>query len=302
MIPRWLYFSVLAAFLSLASCQPIRPSSIETASTANIPAPMSAYPDTENSSAIPIAEIQSSAEAVDKSPRLANPSGNPPLAARFSQKTISGISLQGVSFDSRSYHLAVRDQPAGPSSRWISSAAVTQDTGALAALNASFFTPEGEPLGLVVSQGKTSGSWNGSSSLGSGIFYENSKGTLSIKRRGTRSSIAGARHLIQAGPLLVENGRAIGGLNSGKVAARSFVVNDGGTNWWFGLSSPCTLSALGAALARDSPNQFSVKSALNLDGGRSTDFYVSGKIPGGPSNSHGFLNRPVRNFLTLHKR
>ena len=80
------------------------------------------------------------------------------------------------------------------------------------------------------------------------------------------------RELIQAGPLLVENGRTVGGLESTKSSVRSVILWDGGTRWWIGCSTPCTLAALGQTLASGEPAGWPVRQALNLDGGRSSDF------------------------------
>lgn len=226
----------------------------------------------------------------------------PAKAPELSSRTIRGIEFEGVAFDARSHRLLVIDQPQGPGSAFNTARDAAAAHGALAALNAGFFTPEGKPLGLVITNGRRFGVWNSASSLGSGIFAESSSGQLSISRRVSPSAFQDARELMQAGPLLVENGGAIGGLDAGKSAVRSILLTDGGTRWWIGRTSLCSLSALGKALASGSPAPWPVHHALNLDGGRSTDFFVSTKIPGGPLERRGLLNRPVRNFLILKPR
>ena len=226
----------------------------------------------------------------------------PTTAPLISRKVINGIEFEGVSFDSRSHRLAVIDQPGGPGSTYDSSAAVAKSKNALLAINAGFFTPEGTPLGLVVSGGKTSGGWNSASSLGNGIFRESNGGALSITRRSSRSSVSSSHELIQAGPLLLENGKPITGLDSGKSALRSIILTDGNSRWWIGKTSSCTLAALGKALSSSSPASWRIDDALNLDGGRSTDLYISSRILGGPINRRSFLNRPVRNFLIVLPR
>jgi Phosphodiester glycosidase len=225
-----------------------------------------------------------------------------PSAPSLVSKNIHGIEFEGVEFDARSHQLLVVDQPQGPGSLYLSSQDVAQKHSALLAINAGFFTPEGTPLGLLVSHGKRSGAWNFSSSLGSGFFAETRDGQLSIRRRSANQSADGISELIQAGPLLVENGRGIQGLDPEKQALRSFILTDGGRRWWIGKTSLCSLSALGKALDASSPCSWSVRHALNLDGGRSTDLYVSPRISGGPINRRTFLNRPVRNFLILKSR
>lgn len=107
------------------------------------------------------------------------------------------------------------------------------------------------------------------------------------------------RELIQAGPMLVENGRAVSGLEANKSSARAVILWDGGTRWWIGIGSPCTLAALGQALANGQPAGWPVRQALNLDGGRSTDLWISDAISGGPITRRPPWNRPVRNFLVL---
>jgi hypothetical protein len=231
-------------------------------------------------------------------PTPSSPASSPTLL----RKTIKAIEFEGVAFDSRSYHLLVIDQPLGPGSAFDTSEDVAREYGALLAINAGFFTPEGKPLGLVISNGRRSGAWNSASSLGSGIFSENLSAGLSIFRRNSPAAASEARELIQAGPLFIENGRRVGGLDGEKTAVRSILVTDGGNRWWIGKTSPCTLASLGSALSIASPTSWPTRNALNLDGGRSTDLFVSGKVPGGPINRRGFLNRPVRNFLILKPR
>lgn len=226
----------------------------------------------------------------------------PALAPKLLRKTISGIEFEGVSFDSRTQRLAVIDQPKGPGSAYATAAEAAMKRGGLLAINAGFFTPEGKPLGLVVSDGKISGTWNSASSLGTAIFKESISGSCSISRRSSRSFSDNAAELLQAGPLLLENGNSISGLDGSRKAQRSIILNDGGNRWWIGKTTPCSLSALSAALASRSPTGWRIWNAMNLDGGRSTDLYVSPAIAGGPINRRGFLNRPVRNFLILENR
>jgi exopolysaccharide biosynthesis protein len=224
---------------------------------------------------------------------------SPAKAPALTQVFIRGIHFEGASFDARSHRLLVIDQSNGPASTFATSQEVARQYDALLALNAGFFTPDGDPLGLVISKGKQTGAWNSASSLGSGIFSESATGHLSITRRDSPTAFLDARELIQAGPLLTENGGAVGGLDAGKIAVRSILLTDGGTRWWIGKTSACSLAGLGEALASQSPAAWPVQHALNLDGGRSTDLYVSARIPGGSFERRSFLNRPVRNFLIL---
>jgi hypothetical protein len=236
-------------------------------------------------------------------PILAIPSP-PQVAPRFTSREIAGITFEGVTFDSRSARLIVADQPNGPGSQFIDAAAAASAHNGIAAINAGFFTPEGTPLGLVVSSSKMTGSWNNASSLGSGVWHESPSGNPAITRRENlgRARAAAAQELIQAGPLLVENGRAVGGLEATKSSIRTLIVSDGASRWWIGRSSPCTLAALSQALTTAQPAGWPIQQALNLDGGRSSDLWVSEAISGGPIVRRAPWNRPVRNFLVLKKR
>jgi hypothetical protein len=276
-------FPIIPASLALCACQPVPPLDAIRENPREMPVPPSAYPPRTEAAPAPLPSVPAKA----------------PVLAR---KTIRGISFEGVSFDSRDHRLEVIDQPLGPGSTFLTARDAAAAHDALAALNAGFFTPEGKPLGLVVTAGKRSGAWNSASSLGSGIFAESATGHLSLSRRSAASAVADARELLQAGPLLVENGRTVAGLDREKPAVRSLLITDGGYRWWIGKTSLCTLAALGDALASSSPTAWPARTALNLDGGRSTDLFVSSKIPGGPIHRRGMLNRPVRNFLILRPR
>ncbi len=229
-------------------------------------------------------------------PTLTTPSISSPKVV---SKTLSNIHFQGVSFDSRSHALKTIDQANGPGSQYISARDCAEQQQALLAINAGFFTPEGNPLGLVISQGKRSGSWNSSSSLGTGIYRIDSSGIASISRRSQASAVSNSKELLQAGPLLIENHNLITGLDQSKVAMRSILLHDGGNRWWIGITSPCSLADLSRALSTQSPAGWKISHALNLDGGRSTDLFVSSKITGGSLEQKSLMNRQVRNFLIL---
>jgi hypothetical protein len=209
--------------------------------------------------------------------------------------------LEGVAFDSRLHRLGVVDQPGGPASQFADAEQAARATGGLAAVNGGFFTPEGTPLGLVIAAGKSAGSWNSASSLGSGLWFRDHNGHTAITRRETlgKSRARSMREALQAGPLLIENSRPVPGLETTKTSARTLVLWDGGHRWWIGRSTPCTLAGLASALTAARPAGWQVRHALNLDGGRSSDLWISPEIPGGPLTRRPAWNRPVRNFLVL---
>ncbi len=228
----------------------------------------------------------------------------PPDAPRATSGEYSGMGFEGVAFDSRSHRLVIADQDGSPGSRFPDAAAAARSRGGLAALNGGFFTPAGEPLGLVISSGKSAGAWNTASSLGSGMWHEDAAGQSAISRREALGGGAtpAMRELLQAGPMLLENRRSISGLDAGKSSVRSLILWDGGSRWWLGRTSACTLTDLSASLVRSQPAGWPIRFALNLDGGRSSELWISGALAGGPVSRRPPWNRPVRNFLVLMPR
>lgn len=240
-------------------------------------------------------------------PDLATHGPPAPLDTEDPSRTLtngSTITFEGVAFDARSHKLEVVDQPNGPGSQFADAAAAAKSRRAIAAVNGGFFTPEGNPLGLVVTDGEVRGNWNAASSLGSGVFYESSDGSMMLTRRSTLDAAKARRMrtLLQAGPFLVDNEVVVGGLESTKRGNRTVLMWDGKHRWWIGQSSRCTLNELATAIATRPPVGWTVRHALNLDGGSSCELWISGAIQGGPLTRRPFFNKPARNFLVLVPR
>lgn len=232
------------------------------------------------------------------------PAPQPAEPPRVTRGAFSGITFEGVAFDGRGHRLRVIDQAGVPGSRFADAAAAAASVNGLAAVNGGFFTPEGEALGLAVSGGRRTGVWNSASSLGSGVWHADGAGRSAISRREGlgRAGAAVMRELLQAGPMLVENRRAVSGLDPEKASARTLILWDGGSRWWIGRTSPATLAQVAATLAAAPVPGWTVRHALNLDGGRSSELWISSAVPGGPLTRRPAWNRPVRNFLVLVPR
>ena len=125
---------------------------------------------------VPPAAVPAAVAVVAPAPSPAPPPSEPVAPAKVASRVISGISFEGITFDSRDYRLVVVDQADGPGSAYADAAAAARARDGVAAINAGFFTPEGEPLGLVMASGKSSGSWNSASSLGSGVWHVGASG------------------------------------------------------------------------------------------------------------------------------
>ncbi len=234
----------------------------------------------------------------------AKPPSPPVSAPRYAQKIINGITFQGVSFDSRSHQLSIADQSNGPGTEYQQASDAGQANSGIAAINGGFFTPEGKPLGLVVSNGNTAGYWNSASSLGSAAWHRPKNGIPRITRRETLGfkNAKGMQELLQSGPMLIDNSLSVTDLNKTNIRDRSIILWNGKNQWWIGITSPCSLNQLANSLSKHSPTPWTVKSALNLDGGSSCDLWVSGKIAGKPISSHSIWTRKVRNYLVLQSK
>ncbi|MCP4728764.1 MAG: phosphodiester glycosidase family protein [Roseibacillus sp.] len=223
-----------------------------------------------------------------------------PLSAGIEQVTSRSIALTFFLFDDRNYEISVVDKQGGPRTEWPSAMEAAKAHGALAAINAGFFTPEGNPLGLVIENGKRIGTWNAGSSLASGVLSVEKSPRL-LRRRHWRS-FSPTHHLVQAGPFLIENDIAVTGLSNRDRSPRSFLVWDGRHYWALGYAGKATLSELASALAAQPLARLNITTALNLDGGRSSDLWVSPQVHGGPVSTRRNWNNPVRNYLLIHHR
>lgn len=222
-----------------------------------------------------------------------------PLArhATYIEKTLQAparpVPMRGVRFSSRDFTLRVVDNPGGE--KW-SLAAAMRETGALAGTNGGYFHEDFRPLGLVIIHGKTTNALRQARLL-SGIITAGTDGIDLV--RPAEAFPNGVTDALQAGPFLVDCGKAVPGLDSNRVARRTFVATDGHRNWFLGNLGPCTLAEAGAVLA-SAPlfESTTARRALNLDGGHSTGLWVD--LPGAPL-SLGPISR-VRNYLAVQPK
>ena len=225
-----------------------------------------------------------------------------PIRAQTAE--VAGVTLTYLSFDTRTHTLAVVDQST-VGAEFKTAAEVSRAKNALATINGGFFTPEGQPLGLVYQNGKKAGALNTSSSLGSGVVYVDKKlAQPVIARRATfqqwlKDPAFNPKEVLQTGPFLVENGRTVSGLSNDEPRVRSLLLWDGKHHFAIAQCEPITLRNLGGALAKKGLPGFPVEVALNLDGGRSADLNISSKVQGGPINLRRWWNKPVRNYVVV---
>lgn len=233
--------------------------------------------------------------------RLDAPAEGRPLAgggATMETLTVSrgghSVELQLVVFDSRHYDLQVLDQPED----WSGGGKITacmRQAGAAAGVNGGFFTPEFDPMGLMIAGGRTTGTWQSNKLLGGALVVTWRPRLLWNSEVVTRD----ARHLLQAGPRLIDAGRPVAGLDRKKHATRTFIASDGADRWFFGLAGGVSLGELAEILATPGLTAFPVHRALNLDGGRSSALYYR-SADGREHSAPGWST--VRNYLAIIPR
>ena len=205
--------------------------------------------------------------------------------------------LQAIIFDSRRCSIRVIDQP-DASAGGSAIASAMRAAGAIGGVNGGYFTPEFQPLGLMIASGKPTGKFAGSTLLGGVIVSTN--GTPRLLWRDEYTRQAGTTDLVQAGPRLVDANRALAKLDRQKTRPRTFIATDGRGQWAIGTVKSVTLGDLAEMLA--APGilaDFHISRALNLDGGRSTAIWMrtaSGEEMSDPGWS------TVRNFIAIVPR
>jgi uncharacterized protein YigE (DUF2233 family) len=207
------------------------------------------------------------------------------------------VDMDLVTFSSKSCTLRIVDEAS--ESTAVGLAAAMRSVGAIAGTNGGFFSPQFQPLGLYVVDGKRSGAWTKSSLLGGVLLVRSGK--LQIVWRDEYQEAPGTTQLMQTGPRLVNGGRPITGLDTKASRPRSFVATDGAGRWCIGIARYCSLAQLAQILATPGivPGMAQVQRALNFDGGRSTGMWAA--LPDGSE----FYESPVvtvRNYVAVVPR
>ena len=149
--------------------------------------------------------------------------------------------------------------------------AVALEAGANAAINGGPFTPEGEPIGLTIADGRAVGS---PLNTGAVLWVENGKAGMSP----APSYDFKANHpsqLLQAGPLLIVEGAAVEGLDASRYHRRSLILTDGADLWAIAYVPGATLEGLAKTLTKPGAfPAFRPKTVLALDGGSSSGLWL----------------------------
>ncbi len=198
-----------------------------------------------------------------------------------------------VSFNPKKLSFGVMDDP----ERFFNLETASKKRGALAAVNGGYFQPDRTPVGLVIRQGHQLHALQHAPLL-SGVLVV-TKTQTSILRVGEFKPSPNILEALQAGPFLVDGGKAVSGLNGLRVAARTVVFIDNSGRCGFLNCHSATLAETADILLTPGligPGR-RITRALNLDGGSSTGLWVAAKpVYYQPEG------KEVRNYLAIVPR
>ena len=201
-------------------------------------------------------------------------------------------------FRAADVQLAILDE-GNAGTRYGSLEAAMRAERCVAGINGGYFGADAAhtPLGLVRHGGRQLNPLATGSFAVAGLLYDTGRELRLERSKKASTSTPRMQEAIQGGPFLVEYGKKVAGLNSTRSARRSFVATDGRGNWCLAMSSPFTLDALAAWLASGKAlGGFRVRTALNLDGGTSSAFWVANP----PLYKPGV--KAVRNYIGVKPR
>ncbi|MBX9743313.1 MAG: phosphodiester glycosidase family protein [Chthoniobacterales bacterium] len=202
--------------------------------------------------------------------------------------------VKALLFSAAFFHLQLLDVPA----RNQKLSQVMESAGCVAGINASYFHPNGTPLGLVMTHGKVIHPQERAKLL-SGLLLETRDNIFLL--RPTEKFPKNIKEAVQAGPFLVDHAAVVNGLETTHTAWRTFIATDEHGNCLMGTISPVTLAEASQVLLAVAPSFFKttkMKRALNLDGGSSTALWVRLEPTPFSQEERGY----VRNFLGLRQK
>jgi hypothetical protein len=193
-------------------------------------------------------------------------------------------------FSAKSCALRVLDNPGGEKNL----AEAMEQTKCLAGVNGGYFDPNFAPIGLRVVDGKTLAPLLRARLL-TGILTASSRG-IQIVRLPEFSRKQKLDTAIECGPMIVDLGTKVRGLDDTRFARRTFVAVDRSDRAALGFCSEATLAGLARILASQFASDFKIQRALNLDGGSSSGFWFKRKDGSDFSISE---QKSVRDFVAV---
>lgn len=204
------------------------------------------------------------------------------------------VTLTAILFSDRNHTLRVIDSPDPGNTRL---ADVLKALGVPAGVNGGYFHDSMEPVGLVISGGKVLHRFEKAKLLAGVLVVRPSR--MEIVRSSAFQNDGSVREALQCGPMLVENGHPVVGLNAERNARRTVVATNGRGQW--ALVYMTSVSLAGAAEILSTPGvlgEWQPRIALNLDGGGSSGLWIAAEP--GPVSRPEFSH--VRNYLGVVPR
>jgi uncharacterized protein YigE (DUF2233 family) len=203
-------------------------------------------------------------------------------------------SLELAIFSTKSCRLRVIDQPNEPR---VDLEETMNRGNFLAAVNGGYFDPDYKPIGLLVVDGTMIAPLQKARLL-SGVLSASAK-KVQISRVAEFSMGQKPSAAVECGPMVVDLGKSVRGLESTRAARRTFAAVGAGDKAALGFCSEVTLADLSNILSTIVNPDFKILRALNLDGGSSSAFWFK------RTNGSAFSiaeQKPVRDFVAIVPR
>ncbi len=175
-------------------------------------------------------------------------------------------------FSKTSFALRVIDQPTTPRNDL---AHVMEQQNCLAGVNGGYFDPDYAPIGLLIVDGKMIAPLQRARLL-TGVLTAASRG-VQILRVSEFSRKQKFNAAIECGPMIVDLGLAVRGLEATRPARRTFAAVAARDRAALGFCSDVTLADLAKILTIQLAADLTIYRALNLDGGSSSAFWFARK-------------------------
>lgn len=167
----------------------------------------------------------------------------------------------------------------------------------LAGVNGGYFDPDYQPVGLLISDGRTITPFRRARLLSGVLSVAN--GRIRLQRASEFSMKTKVSEAVQCGPFLVDRGKSVIGLDESHSAHRTFVAMGSANLIALGYSSSISLAQLSRVLTVGKiTDDFKIERAMNLDGGSSSAFWFKdGTTPFSISEQ-----KTVRDFVAICPR
>jgi hypothetical protein len=193
-------------------------------------------------------------------------------------------------FPAKSCRVRIIDNPSGQTL-----AETIKSAEYIAGVNGGYFDPDFAPIGLRINDGKTNAPLK-RARLITGVLLQSARG-IAIVRVGEFSSKQKIVSAIQCGPLLVDRGQRVRGLDDSRMARRTFAAIGTSSLAALAVCSEVSLAELSDLLSTTRlANDFKLQRALNLDGGSSSALWFARQNNGEFSIPE---QKPVRDFVAI---